>query len=257
VDEEATMMLEGKVALVTGAGRGIGRAIAFALAREGAHVVVADIDGGSAVHAAEDIARRKGNATPWTVDLTRRVEVEDMTKEVVERLGGIDVLVNNAGWDRVQPFLESEEETWDRIIGLNFKAVLYTCRIVLPLMVARQRGGKVVNISSDAGRGGSLGQAVYSGTKGATIAFSKTLAREMARYRINVNVVCPGLTDTRLFDECRAQAPKVMDAVARAIPWGRVGKPEEVAEAVAFLASPAAEYITGQTLSVSGGLTMA
>jgi 2-hydroxycyclohexanecarboxyl-CoA dehydrogenase len=126
---------------------------------------------------------------------------------------------------------------------------------VLPAMVERGYG-KVVNIASDAGRGGSLGQAVYSGSKGAVIAFSKTLAREMARHKINVNVVCPGLTDTPLLEECRAALPKVMDAVTHAIPLGRVGRPEEVAEAVVFLASPEADYITGQTLSVSGGLTM-
>jgi 2-hydroxycyclohexanecarboxyl-CoA dehydrogenase len=249
------MKLEGKNALVTGAGRGIGRAIALTLAREGARVAVADVEGASADAVAAEIAGKDGKAIGVRVDLTRRVEVVAMVDRVATELGPVDVLVNNAGWDFVQPFLESEEATWDKIIALNFKGVLYTCHAVVPRMIERG-GGRVVNIGSDAGRGGSYGQAVYSGTKGAVIAFSKTLAREVARHKVAVNVVCPGLTETHLLQECRDRLPKVMDAVTRAIPWGRVGAPEEVAEAVAFLASPAAEYITGQTLSVSGGLTM-
>jgi 2-hydroxycyclohexanecarboxyl-CoA dehydrogenase len=247
--------LEGKNALVTGAGRGIGRAIVLALARDGASVAVADINGENAERVRAEAETLGRKAVALRVDLTRRAEVEAMARRAVEGLGRVDVLVNNAGWDRLQPFLESEEETWDRIISLNYRAVLYTCKALLPGMVERG-AGKVVNISSDAGRGGSFGQAVYSGTKGAIIAFSKALARELARYKINVNVICPGLTETQLLQDCREQMPKVMDAVTRAIPWGRVGTPEEVAEAVAFLASPAADYITGQTLSVSGGLTM-
>ena len=179
-------------------------------------------------------------------------------RAMVTQWGQIDVLVNNAGWDRMQLFVESDEETWDTIIGLNFKAVLYTCRAVLPLMAAR-RAGKVVNIASDAGRGGSSGEAVYAGTKGAVIAFSKTIAREVARYGVAVNVVCPGLTDTPLLAGMLAESArneKVLDAVTRAIPLGRVGTPEDVAGAVVYFASPAADYVTGQTLSVSGGLTM-
>jgi 2-hydroxycyclohexanecarboxyl-CoA dehydrogenase len=249
------MKLDGKNALVTGAGRGIGRAIALALARDGAQVAIADVDGASAARVAAETAALGRRAVAIAVDLTRRTEVEAMVARAVQELGSVDILVNNAGWDKVAPFLESDEDTWDRIIALNFKGVLYTCRAAVPGMVARG-GGRVVNIGSDAGRGGSYGQAVYSGTKGAVIAFSKTLARELAKSKIAVNVVCPGLTETHLLQECRERMPKVMDAVTRAIPWGRVGAPEEVAEAVAFLASPAAEYITGQTLSVSGGLTM-
>jgi 2-hydroxycyclohexanecarboxyl-CoA dehydrogenase len=249
------MSLKDRTALVTGAARGIGRSIALALGRAGAAVAVADKDEEGARAVAREIQAEGGRALALAVDLTRRNEVEQMVRTAEEKLGPLDVLVNNAGWDRMQPFLESEEATWDRLIGLNFKAVLYTCKAALPGMVARGRG-KVVNLSSDAGRNGSMGQAVYSGTKGAVIGFSKTLAREMARHHINVNVVCPGLTDTALLAECRESMPKVIDGVTRAIPWGRVGQPEEVAQAVLFLASPDSDYITGQTLSVSGGLTM-
>ncbi len=156
-------------------------------------------------------------------------------------------------------FLDTAEETWDKIIAINFKSVLYVCKAALPHMVKRG-SGRVISIASDAGRVGSTGESVYAGTKGAIIAFSKTLAREMARYQITVNVVCPGLTETPLLEGIRQQSEKtarVIEAVTRAIPLGRVGQPEDIAGAVAFLASPAAGFITGQTLSVSGGLTMA
>ena len=252
------MKLTGKTALVTGGGRGIGRAIALGLAGEGAQVAVVDIlkDNAESVRREIEACGVKGLALG--ADLTRRAEVTRAVEEAVLQWGQLDVLVNNAGWDKLEPFLDSEEETWDRIIGINFKAMLYVCKAVLPHMV--QRGaGKVINIASDAGRVGSMGEAVYAGTKGAIIAFSKTLAREMARHRITVNVVCPGLTETPLLQGIRQQSPKserVIDAVTRAIPLGRVGQPEDVAGAVVYLASPAADYVTGQTLSVSGGLTM-
>jgi 2-hydroxycyclohexanecarboxyl-CoA dehydrogenase len=178
--------------------------------------------------------------------------------EALAQFGQIDILVNNAGWDRMGLFLDTDESTWDRIIGVNLKAVLYVCKAVMPHMVARG-AGKVVNVASDAGRVGSSGEAVYSATKGAVIAFSKALAREMARHRITVNVVCPGLTETPLLQSLRDQSPKmekILEAVTRATPLGRVATPEEIAGAVAFFASPKADFITGQTLSVSGGLTM-
>lgn len=252
------MRLRGKTALVTGAGRGIGRAIALALAREGCQVAVADILPGSAKDAVAEVEALGVKGLAVTVDLTRREEVERAVAEVLAQFGQFDVLVNNAGWDRMALFLDSNEETWDRLIAINFKTVLYTAKAALPHMVARG-AGKVIKIASDAGRVGSSGEAVYSGTKGAVIAFSKALAREMARHRITVNVVSPGLTDTPLLASLRQQSPrneKILDAVTRAIPLGRVATPEEIAGAVVFLASPEADFITGQTLSVSGGLTM-
>jgi 2-hydroxycyclohexanecarboxyl-CoA dehydrogenase len=252
------MKLKGKTALVAGGGRGIGRCIALALAREGADIAVGDLVGENADSVRDEIKALRVNALACKVDLTKRVEVEQMVEKVLSQFGQLDILVNSAGWDKLEPFLESSEETWERILAINFKAVLYTAKAVLPHMISRG-SGKIVNISSDAGRVGSSWEAVYSGAKGAVIAFSKTLAREVARYKINVNVVCPGLTDTPLLAAVRSQSPqteKLIDAVTKATPFRRVAKPEEIAEAVLFFASPSADFVTGQTLSVSGGLTM-
>jgi 2-hydroxycyclohexanecarboxyl-CoA dehydrogenase len=252
------MKLKGKTALVAGGGRGIGRCIALALAREGADIAVGDLVGENADSVRDEIKALRVNALACKVDLTKRVEVEQMVEKVLSQFGQLDILVNSAGWDKLEPFLESSEETWERILAINFKSVLYTAKAVLPHMISRG-SGKIVNISSDAGRVGSSWEAVYSGAKGAVIAFSKTLAREVARYKINVNVVCPGLTDTPLLAAVRSQSPqteKLIDAVTKATPFRRVAKPEEIAEAVLFFASPSADFVTGQTLSVSGGLTM-
>jgi 2-hydroxycyclohexanecarboxyl-CoA dehydrogenase len=252
------MKLQGKTALVTGGGRGIGRAIVLALAREGCQVAIADLLPENARAVATEVEAKGIKALALPVDLTRRDEVERAVAETLAQFGQLDVLVNNAGWDRMGLFLDSDEETWERIIAVNFKALLYVSKAALPDMVARGTGA-VVNIASDAGRVGSSGEAVYSGTKGAIIAFSKALARELARHRITVNVVCPGLTETPLLQSLRDQSPrmeKILDAVTRAIPLGRVANPEEIAGAVVFFASPEAAFITGQTLSVSGGLTM-
>ena len=253
------MKLRGKTALVTGGGRGIGRAIALGLAQEGAQVAVLDILADNAAAVAGEIEATGVKALALPADLTKRAQVERAIADTLAQFGQIDILVNNAGWDRMELFLDSEEETWDKIIAINFKGILYVCKAALPSMVARGQG-KVISIASDAGRAGSTGEAVYAGTKGAIIAFSKTLAREMARYKITVNVVCPGLTETPLLQGIREQSPKtekVIEAVTRAIPLGRVGQPEDIAGAVVYLASPAADFVTGQTLSVSGGLTMA
>jgi len=251
--------LKGQVAIITGGGRGIGRAIALGLAREGAQVAVLDILKDNATAVGREIEAMGVKGLALGVDLTRRAEVDRAVADTLAQFGQLDIVVNNAGWDKLELFLDSEEETWEKILAINFKSILYVCKAALPSMV--QRGsGKVINIASDAGRVGSTGEAVYAGTKGAIIAFSKTLAREMARHRITVNVVCPGLTETPLLQGIRAQSPKtekVIEAVTRAIPLGRVGQPEDIAGAVVYLASPAADFVTGQTLSVSGGLTMA
>lgn len=242
--------LPDKIAIVTGAGRGIGRAIAEKLAAEGATVVVADIDGENASATAAVIG-----GLGVTTDVTSRESVAALASEVQDRYGRVDVLVNNAGWDKVGPFLDSDPADWDRIIKLNLYGVLNVSKAVLPLMVSRGAGA-VVNIGSDAGRVGSSGEAVYSATKGGVIAFTKTLAREMARHRIRVNCVCPGPTDTQLFAELGGDDPKLREALTRAIPFRRLAEPEDLANMVAFLASDEAGYVTGQTVSVSGGLTM-
>jgi 2-hydroxycyclohexanecarboxyl-CoA dehydrogenase len=178
-----------------------------------------------------------------------------MVLAVHERFGRIDVLVNNAGWDRAGPFVDSDPADWDKVIGINLYGVLHTSHLVLPIM-AGQGGGRVVNLASDAGRVGSSGEAVYSAAKGGVIAFTKTCAREMARHGITVNCVCPGPTDTALFAEFAGDDPKLREALTKAIPLRRLAQPSDLAGAVAFLASDEAAYITGQTLSVSGGLSM-
>jgi len=245
--------LAGRVAFVTGAGRGMGRAIAHRLGAEGARLAVTDIDKDAAAAVAVELG---GDAYPAFVDVTDAGSVGAAVEEVTARLGPIDVLVNNAGWDRMAPFLETDEELWDRLIAINLKGVLHTCRAIGPQMVER-RSGRIVNVSSDAGRVGSTGEAVYSATKGGIIAFSKTLARELARHSVTVNVVCPGPTDTPLLAEMVGEGnDRLISSLQRAIPLGRLGRPEDIAAAVAFLASDDASFVTGQTLSVSGGLTM-
>lgn len=244
--------------MIAGGGGGIGRAVALALAQEGANTAVADIVKDNAEKVSSEVKALGVDGMAYQVDLTRKADVDRMVNQVLERFGQIDILVNCQGWDRLEPFVESHEETWEKLLAINFKSVLYTAKAVLPQMISHG-GGKIVNISSDAGRVGSSWEAVYAGAKGAVIAFSKTIAREVARYKINVNVVCPGLTETPLLQAVRSQSEqtaKIIEAVTKATPFRRPAKPEEIAEAVLFFTSPAAEFITGQTLSVSGGLTM-
>jgi 2-hydroxycyclohexanecarboxyl-CoA dehydrogenase len=253
------MELKGKSALVAGGGGGIGRAVALALAGAGANTAVADIAKENAEKVSGEVRALGVESIACAVDLTQRTQVEGAVGDLLSRFGHIDILVNCQGWDRLEPFVESSEETWDKLLAINFKSVLYTVKAVLPQMISQGSGGKVINIASDAGRVGSSWEAVYAGAKGAVIAFSKTIAREVARHKINVNVVCPGLTETPLLNAVRTQSEqtgKIIDAVTKATPFRRAAQPEEIAAAVLFFASPAAQFITGQTLSVSGGLTM-
>jgi 2-hydroxycyclohexanecarboxyl-CoA dehydrogenase len=241
--------LEDKIAIVTGAGQGIGQAIARKLAAEGATVVVTDLDEASAIQTADALT----GAVAIRADVSDRQAVQAMADRVVQQFGRVDVLVNNAGWDKASPFVDSDPADWDRAIAINLYGVLHTCKAVLPLMAARD-GGAVVNLGSDAGRVGSSGEAVYSAAKGGVIAFTKSLAREMAHHQIRVNCVCPGPTDTALF--ASFAGPKLREALTKAIPFRRLGQPADVANVVAFLASDEASFVTGQTVSVSGGLTM-
>jgi 2-hydroxycyclohexanecarboxyl-CoA dehydrogenase len=244
------MGLEGKIAIVTGAGQGIGRGIATKLAAEGATVVVTDINEDTAKETAATIG-----GVGIRTDVTSRESVEAMVEQVMRQFGRIDVLVNNAGWDKSGPFVDSDPADWDRIIAINLYGVLHTSKAVLPIMAA-QGAGSVVNLASDAGRVGSSGEAVYSAAKGGVIAFTKATAREMARHQVNANCVCPGPTDTALFASVGGDNPKLREALTKAIPFRRLAQPEDLANVVAFLASDEAAYVTGQTVSVSGGLTM-
>ncbi len=249
------MRLKDRVAIVTGACRGIGEATARVFAGEGARVVVADLDFSSAAGVAGEISGAGGEALAVKVDVSEKKSVEAMVRVVLDRFGRVDVLVNNAGWDKIEPFMESTEDTWERIIAINLRGCLNCCRAVLPVMISSGYG-KIVNIGSDAGRVGSSGEAVYSAAKGGVIAFTKTLSREMSRHGINVNCVAPGPTDTQLFAEVAAANPKIAEAMVKKIPLKRLARPRDIANAVLFLASGEADYITGQTLSVNGGLNM-
>ncbi|QYB06615.1 SDR family oxidoreductase [Rhodococcus sp. USK10] len=243
--------MSNNIAVVTGAGSGIGRAIALALAEQGDRVVVADLD----LQAAEKTAaERPDRLFPMTVDVADRTQVDALRDRVTTEVGVANILVNAAGWDRTDQFLNATTEFAEKVVAINYLGPVHMCSAFLPGMVEAGGGGRVVNLASDAGRVGSAGESIYAGAKGGVIALSKSLAREMARHGINVNCVCPGPTDTPLF---QAQAEKLKEALVKAIPFRRLARPEEVAAPVVFLASESASFITGQVISVSGGLTMA
>jgi len=251
--------LGGKVVVVTGGGGGIGTAASQRFAEEGAKVAVFDIDGATAGRTAEQISSGGGKAQAFPCDITDYAGCQSAIRAAEAALGPVDVLVNNAGWDVFRPFAETTPADWQKIIAINLTGMLNMHQAVLPGMAERKRG-RIVNVSSDAARVGSSGEAVYAACKAGMIGFSKTIAREHARHNINVNVVCPGIVQTQLYADYKkgARNPEKLDeAFRRAIPLGRLGEPSDLPGAICFLASDDAAFITGQVISVSGGLTMA
>lgn len=247
-----------RTVVVTGGGGGIGGAVCGRFAQEGANVAILDRDVSAAERVVSDIARLGGRARAVGCDIVDRQSVDAAVTATEADLGPIDVLVNNAGWDVFKPFVDTEPAEWERLISINLVGALHMHHAVLPGMVARGRG-RIVNVASDAARVGSSGEAVYAACKGGLVSFSKAIAREHARHGITVNVVCPGPTDTALLTGVTDSAPnpaKLREAFIRAIPLGRLGQPDDLVGAIVFFGSEDAAFITGQVLSVSGGLTM-
>ncbi|MBN6887356.1 2-hydroxycyclohexanecarboxyl-CoA dehydrogenase [Cytobacillus horneckiae] len=247
--------MEEKVVFITGAGRGMGREIAKTLSKKSAKIVVTDVNLENAQSTVSLIEENGGEAIAVYCDVTSLESVQNAVESAISSYGRIDILVNNAGWDKIEPFLESEPSTWKTIIDINLMGQIHTCKEILPHMI-NNGYGKVINIASDSGRVGSSGEGVYSAAKGGVIALTKTLAREMARHKLNVNCIAPGPADTPLFQEIGSYNEGIAAALQKAIPFRRLAKPSDIAHAVAYFASDEAAYITGQTLSVNGGLTM-
>ena len=249
---------DGKTVIVTGGGGGIGGATCRRFASEGAKVAVFDMNLDAAEKVAVDIRATGGQAAAFACNITDRAQVDTAVAAAEAQLGPIAVLVNNAGWDVFKPFVKTVPAEWEKLIAINLTGALHMLHAVLPGMVERKYG-RIVNVASDAARGGSSGEAVYSACKGGLVALSKTLAREHARQSITVNVVCPGPTDTALLAgvaEGARDPAKLIEAFRSAIPLGRLGQGDDLASAIAFFGSDDAGFVTGQVLSVSGGLTM-
>jgi len=247
------MKLEGKTAVVTGAASGIGRASAETLAAAGAHVLLGDLNAEAGEAAAAAIRARGQGADFLRLDVTDPASIEAFRRAALARRPQVDIVANVAGWGRTEPFVQNTPEFWDRLVALNLMGPVRVSRAFLEPMIARG-AGRIVNVASDAGRVGSLGETVYAAAKGGAIAFTKSLAREVARYGITVNCVCPGPTDTPLM---AAVPDKIKEAFTRVTPMRRLAQPGEIADAILFFASGRARFVTGQVLSVSGGLTMA
>lgn len=249
---------DGKTVIVTGGGGGIGGATCRRFAREGAKVAIFDMNLEAAERVAADIRASGGQAAAFACNITDRAQVDAAVAAAQTQLGPIAVLVNNAGWDVFKPFLKTVPAEWEKLIAINLTGALHMLHAVLPGMV-EHKYGRIVNVASDAARGGSSGEAVYSACKGGLVALSKTLAREHARQSITINVVCPGPTDTALLAgvaEGARDPAKLIEAFKSAIPLGRLGQGDDLASAIAFFGSDDAGFVTGQVLSVSGGLTM-
>ncbi|HEY5900395.1 MAG TPA: SDR family NAD(P)-dependent oxidoreductase [Burkholderiales bacterium] len=247
------MRFDGKIAVVTGAASGIGRATAEAFALAGAKVVLGDINDEGGQTVAGGLQARGADAEFIRVDLTDPGSVEAFRDGALKKYGKVDIVASVAGWGKTEAFVKNTPEFWKKLIDLNLVGTIMVTRAFLDQMMERN-SGKIITVASDAGRVGSLGETVYSGAKGGVIAFSKGLAREMARYNITVNCVCPGPTDTPLM---AAVPDKIKEAFSRVTPMHRLAKPSEVADAILFFASNHSDFVTGQVLSVSGGLTMA
>ena len=258
--------LAGKTVIVTGGSSNIGRGIVLAFAREGTNVVIADTDDAQGRGVVKEAGDLGGKAVVVRTDVTDIISVNAMVKQTLEEFSKLDILVNNAGWCMDRLFIEQPRTEWEKEVSINFWGVINCTRAVLDHMI-EQKYGKIISISSDAGRMGEYREAVYAGCKGGVIAMSKALARELGRYGINVNVVCPGMTlpenpehagELSMWKSPMAQflTPEVQEKAAKAYPLRRLGKPEDIANVVVFLASDAASFITGQTISVSGGYTM-
>jgi len=246
------MQFQDKTVLVTGGASGIGLATCRTFAQAGAQVLLTDVDAEAGEQATRELREAGAQVRFLRLDITDRVSVEALAPKVQAALGRLDILVNAAGWDIIQPFMDNTPEYWTKIIALNFLGPVQVTRALLPLLI-ESGSGRIVNVGSDAGRVGSYGETVYAGAKGGVIAFTKSLAREVVRKQIRVNCVCPGPTDTPLF---ATHSEKTREVLINAIPMRRLARPAEVADAILFFASDRASFVTGQVLSVSGGLTM-